>query len=137
MFPAETTASAVPSATARTDGDERAVRLRADGLGGLLVHLDHVGRLEQLEPVRLESGRPKSTGTIASVRRLEGTGNDLGRAAIAAHRVDRDADHRGYGRVDAERLDVAALVRAAGRADVVRALRVARTVAQTFTFAAR
>ncbi len=51
--------------------DERAVRLRADGLRGLVVHLDHADRLDQLEPVRLDSGRPEQDRRqrVASARR--------------------------------------------------------------------
>ena len=38
--------------------DERAVRLRAHGLDRLLVHLDRVGRLDELEALRVEAGGP-------------------------------------------------------------------------------
>ncbi len=73
--------------------DERAVRLRADGLGRLLVHLDHPGRLTQLQAVRLDPGSAEEDGLDRVASRLQGPCHDLGRAAIAAHRIDRDADH--------------------------------------------
>ena len=42
----------------RTAGaDERALRLAADRVGRLLVHRDHVGRLDQLEALRVEARR--------------------------------------------------------------------------------
>ena len=56
--------------------------------------------------MRLEPGRAEDHGNDRVARGLEGSGDDLGWAAIAAHRVDRDADHR-LGGVETERLDVA------------------------------
>ena len=98
MFPAETTASAVPSATARTAATSELSGFAADRLGRLLVHLDHAGRLAELEPARLDPGVAEEHGNDRVARGLEGSCNDLGRPAIAAHRVDRDADHGATGR---------------------------------------
>ena len=40
---------------------------------------------------------PKRIGSIAVAPRLERARDDLGGAAVAAHRVDRDAGRHGYG----------------------------------------
>ena len=77
-------------------GDERGVRLRAHGLGRLLVHLDHVGRLDELEPVRVEPRRTEEDDLDPLGGGLERARDDLVRRAVAAHRVDRDAG-QGYG----------------------------------------
>ena len=57
-------------------GDERAVRLRAHRLGRLLVHRDHVGRLDELEPVRVERRRADDDRDDPS-RRRQRAGDDL------------------------------------------------------------
>ena len=59
VFPAETTAAASPSPTARTARDERRVGLGAHRLGGLLVHRDRLGARDELEPLRVEPRRPE------------------------------------------------------------------------------
>ena len=122
MFPAETTASALAVGHRAHGRDERRVRLRAHGLGGLLGHLDRVRRVDELEPARVEPGRPVEDHVDAVGGRLERAGDDLVRGAVPAQRVDRDAGHGVYAG-EAERLDLAALVGAAGRADAVGELR--------------
>ena len=59
VFPAETTASALAVADRADGGDERRVRLRAHGLGGLVGHLDPVGRdrRARARPCRDRPGR--------------------------------------------------------------------------------
>ena len=71
VFPADTTASASPVADGSAGGDERAVRLRADRFDGLLVHRDRIRRLDELQPVRLEVGRPVDHGLDLPRRGLE------------------------------------------------------------------
>ena len=78
----------------RTAGaDERAVRLAADRVGRLLVHRDHIGRLDQLEALRVEARRTDDDRDDVVRACVERAGDDLLRAAIPSHRVDRDADH--------------------------------------------
>ena len=74
-------------------GDERAVRLGADRLRRLLVHRDHLAsrRRARARPCRAPAGRRGSARTRPA--RLERSGDDLAGAAVAAQRVDRDADH--------------------------------------------
>ena len=91
MFPAETTASASPSADGADGGDERGVGLGAHRLGGLLGHLDRRRRDDELEAARVEPGRAEERDVDAVGCRLEGARDDLVRGAVAAHRVDRDA----------------------------------------------
>jgi hypothetical protein len=74
-------------------GHERAVGLGAHGLGGLLVHLDHLRRLDVLEPARVEPGR-------AEDHRLDPVGGSLERACddflgrpVPARRVNCDSGH--------------------------------------------
>src|SRR5439155_12492209 len=84
--------------------------------------LDHTGGGVQLETARLE-GRIAEQDDLEPVAvRVERARDDLAGPPIAPHRVDRDTDHA-LGRVEAERLDLATLVRAAVQADVVRPLR--------------
>ena len=94
MFPAETTASALAVGDRAHGGDERGVRLGAHGLGRLLGHLDHVGRLDELEPAGVEAGRAEQHDVDPFGGGLERAGDDLDRGAVSAHRVDRDAGHR-------------------------------------------
>ena len=96
-------------------GDERALRLRADGLGRLLVHADHLGRRPELEALRVDAGVAEEDRLDPVAPGVECARDDLGGAAVAAHRVDRDPDRHALRSVEAERLDLAALVRAAGR----------------------
>src|ERR687898_180448 len=71
--------------------DERAVPLRAHGLGGLVVHRDELGRLDELEAAGVEPGRAEEDRLDRRAPRLESAGDDLLRCAVAPHRVDRDA----------------------------------------------
>ena len=127
---AETTASAVPSCDGAAGEEERALALLAHRVGRLLVHGDDLLGMDDLEAARerLEHvARAVEDGDDVGGRGLERAGDDLLRRPIAAHGVDGDADRRhpvtnlGSGR--AQRLDLAAPIRAAGRADVVRPLR--------------
>ncbi len=72
--------------------------------------------------VAMVDGQPVSGGRVDFE---DGRGT-----AVSSHRVDRDPDHlRSLRSVSAERFDLAALVVAAGRADAVRALRLAARLA--------
>ena len=75
--------------------DERAVGLRADGLGGLLVHRERVGRLDELEPLRVEPRRPDEHDVDPLAGGLDRACDDLLGRAIAAEGVDRYASHYG------------------------------------------
>ena len=104
-----------PSPTARTARDERAVGLRAHGLGRLLVHPDapSVDRRARARACRGRAG-PKRTGSIASAAPLERAGDDLlGRAVARRARRRRrgSASRRHLRSGSAERLDLAAPVR--------------------------
>jgi hypothetical protein len=77
--------------------DEARVRLAAHGVGGLLVHADHLRRLDQLEAARLEPRGAYEDGLDVGRPRFERAGDDLGRAAVAAEGVDGDPDHRATG----------------------------------------
>jgi hypothetical protein len=90
----------------------------------MVVHPDRLGRLDDRQPLRIEPDRADEDGLEVSARRSDGAGDDLVRSAIASQGVDGDANHAGrLRRVETERLDVAAAVRLAGRADAVRLLR--------------
>ena len=125
VLPAETTASALPSPTARHAATSELSGFARTASAGFSSIAITVGRLDELEPVRVEAGRAVEDRDDPVRGGLERAGDDLLRAAVAAHGVDGDADHRAYGTRGAERLDLAALVRLAGRADAVRPLRLA------------
>ena len=76
--------------------DERRVRLRAHGLGGLLVHLDHLGRHDELEAARLGPGRAEEDHLDAVRGCVERARDDLVGRPVAPHRIDCDAG-QGYG----------------------------------------
>ena len=103
-------------------GDEARVRLGPHRLGGLLGHLDHLGRLDERQAVRVEPGRAEERH-VDPVRGSRERAEDhlIGRV-VATECVDGDAGH-GLRDVEAERFDFAALVGAAGRTDTVRPLR--------------
>ena len=86
-----------PLADGAVRHDERALRLRTDGLGGLLVHRDPLGRLDELETAGVEPGRAEEDRLDRVAPRLEGACDDLLRGAVAPHRVDRDAGATAYG----------------------------------------
>ena len=79
-------------------GDQRAVRLRAHRLGGLLLHRHHLGGHDVLESVRVQRARPEHDRHDPVARGLERTGDDLLRAPVAAHRVDGNPN--GHARLD-------------------------------------
>ena len=74
-------------------GDERAVRLRLDGLGRLLVHCDLACRLDELQSLRVEACRAVEHRADRVGGSLRGTGDDFFGRAIAAQSVDGDGDH--------------------------------------------
>ena len=78
-------------------GDERAVRLRLHGLRRLLVHADRLGRLDELEALRIEAGRTEQDRLDLFGGRVDRAGDHLFRPAVTPQRVDRDADHYGAG----------------------------------------
>ncbi len=121
VFPAETTASASPLPDRAAGGDERAVRFRADGFRGLVVHRDHLLGGDVLEPACVERGRAVENRDDPVGGSCERAGDDLIRAAVAAHGVDGDSGGQLRMRGD-QRLDLAALVRLAVRADAMRPL---------------
>ena len=124
VLPADTTASALAVGDRAHRRDEARVRLRAHRLGRLVGHLDHLGRLDERQPVRLEARRPVEDDVDPGGGGVERAEDHLAGRVVSTERVDRDAGHGASLRsLEAERLDFAALVRAAGRADAVRALR--------------
>ena len=72
--------------------DEGGVRLGADGLGRLLVHLQHALADDVLETASVESGRAEEHGTDQIRRSLDRAGHDLVGRAVASQSVDRDPD---------------------------------------------
>src|SRR5438309_1468528 len=118
-------------------GDQRAVRLAADGVGRLLVHGDLLRRRDELETIGLEAGGTEQHRLDLIGTSLDRAGNDLLRPAVSPERIDRNPDRHARestalrGRRP-ERLDLAPAVRLAVRAHLVRALRMVtvRTDAQ-------
>ena len=76
---------------------ERRSRLPADGLGRLLVHLDHLVRLDELEPGGVDPGAAEEDDLDAVGGRLERACDDLVRRAVTTHRIHCDAGHARYG----------------------------------------
>ncbi len=70
--------------------DERALRLAANGLRGLLVHRDRLGRLDEVEPVGLQAGGAVQDRDDPVGRRFDRPRDDLVRPAVASHGVDRN-----------------------------------------------
>ena len=127
VLPADTTASASPSATAltaRTRELSSFVRNASAGFSSMpttcVVGTSASPRVSRLRRAEDDGLDAVSACSERALDHRRGT-------TIAAHRVD---GYPGHGietlrSVDAERLDLAALVCAAGRADAVRALRLA------------
>ena len=80
--------------------DERGLRLAAHRLGGLVVHLDHPGRDDELEPVRVEVGRPVDDGDDLLGCRGADACDDLVRGMVAPEGVHGDPD--GHGAMERE-----------------------------------
>ena len=121
VFPAETTASASPAPTAR----QAATRLesgfaRTASAGFSCISITS-RRDDALEALRVEVLRPVEDDVDPVARRLERARDDLGRTPVSPEGVDRYP--RPLRRLSRQRLDVAALVRLAVRARVMRALR--------------
>ena len=97
VFPAETTASARPSATARqaTTSEESGFP-RTASAGFSSIAIVSVASISSRPPVSRPGG-PTRIGCDVVLGRLERAGDDLDRRTVAAHRVDRDARHCGYG----------------------------------------
>src|SRR5262249_10565500 len=107
----------------RADGaHERGVRLRAHGFARLLGHADRLLGDDERETAGVETGRPVERYLDPFGRRRERTCDNLLGCAVPAQRVDSDAGHDGLPG-EAHRLDLAALVGTARRADAVGELR--------------
>ena len=105
-------------------GDERRVGLAPHRLGRLLVHLDQLRRLDEREPVRVEAGRAEERrrrSPSAAASSAPATISPGARSPPRASTATR-AKASGLRSRSAERLDLAALVRVARRADAVRPL---------------
>ncbi len=110
------------------DGTNRAnegrVGLRTYGVDRMVVHVDRVGRLDQPDSAGLEAGRAEQHWLDAVSRGVGRAEDDLPGGAVATEGVDGHASHAWrLRRVDAERLDVPALVRLAVGADAMHSLR--------------
>ena len=93
VFPAETTASASPSATARTARTSDESGFERTGVDGVVVHVDRLGRLDELETVRVE-GRRAEREPAGSRRGCVGrAGDDLVGRTVTTESVDGNADH--------------------------------------------
>ena len=124
VFPAETTASASPFATARTARTSDESGFERTDFDRVVVHVDRLGRLDELETVRVEGRRAEENRLDVGRGCVGRAGDDLVGRAITTESVDGNADHaRRLRRVEAERLDVPALVRLAVRADAMHPLR--------------
>ena len=109
----------VADGTAR--GHQARVRLRPHRVRRLLVHLDHLGGLDEVETLGVEAGRTEDDDLEAVARRLDARPRSLRPApGLPPGRRPLSAPLRGGSR---QRLDVTALVRLAVRADVMRPLR--------------
>ena len=124
VFPAETTASASPSPTARQAATSELSGFARTASTGFSCIAITSGASTSSRPCVSRPAGPKRIGSICVGGGLERAGDDLVGAAIAAHGVDGDADRIVKLRSRrSERLDLAAAVRLAGRADAVRPLR--------------
>ena len=75
--------------------DERRVRLAANGLGRLVVHLDDLGRDDVVEAVRLEVGGPVDDRADLGGRGGDGACDDLVRGTVAPEGVHGDPEAHG------------------------------------------
>ena len=114
---------AVADSAARED--ERALRLGAHGLDGLLVHLDRLGRLDELEALRVEALRPEETGSTVSeaASSAPATISSGPLSPPMASTATRTVSVKGLRSRSSERLDLAPAIRLAGRAHAMRLLR--------------
>ena len=105
---------------------EGRVGLRAHGLDRVVVHLDDLGGLDERQPERVEPARARtgSAGSSEDAPRARPRRSPRGRGRPPAHRPRRGrSSSESLGGLDADRLDVPALVRLAVRAHAMRALR--------------
>ena len=125
VFPAETTASAPPVG----DGAARPRRASESGFArtasaGFSCHLDHARAPRRARARRVSSpAGPKRTASIPSAAASSAPATISSGARSPPIASTAIAALTRYGARSAERLDLAALVRLAGRADVVRPLR--------------
>ena len=72
---------------------ERRVRLRANGVDGMVVHVDRLRGLDQGETVRVEARRPHQHRLDVVGRSVDGAADDLLGRMIPTQSVDCDANH--------------------------------------------
>ena len=112
-----------PSATARHGRDEARVGLRAHRVGRLVGHLDRLGRASTSgSPCVSSPAGPKSDDLDPVARRRRARRAITSPGALSPPSAST-ATRATLRSVEAERLDLAALVGAAGRADAMRPLR--------------
>ena len=92
VFPADTTASASPSPTARHARTSELFGFARTASTGFSCIVDRLGRLDELEPLRVEALRPVEDRPTSVGRGLERARDDVFGPPIAAHGVDGDAD---------------------------------------------
>ena len=93
VFPADTTAVCVPVGHCAHRADERRVGLRPHRFDRVVVHVDRLGRLDELETVVLE-GRRAEQNRLDVGRGCRGRArDDLVRRAVTTESVDRNANH--------------------------------------------
>ena len=97
VFPAETTTSALPSATARTAlTSEESGFARTASAGFSAIPIVSGAVTSGRPPVSRPSG-PWSVTSIPEAAASSAPGDDLVRSAVPAHRVERDAGLTGGG----------------------------------------
>ena len=87
-----------PAVAHRLSGaHQRRVLLPTDAVGRVVVHCDHLGRLDQVEvTATLEAGAADENNRNTEGRSLQSAGDDLTRSLVAAHGVDCDGQHGRY-----------------------------------------
>jgi hypothetical protein len=106
VLPAETRASPSPACDQARGHDDRGVGLGGQGLAGLVVHVDDLGRVVDADPravvAEARQGRADDLGVAdqdqlgvgQGQRGLGGAGHDLFGGVISTHGVDDDPLHR-------------------------------------------
>jgi len=85
VVPAETTASAFPSATSLCETTKRAARFRSHSLAGLLVHVDHLIGYDVRQGPWIDSQAPDQDRSISSQAAKQRAGDDRLGGVVAAH----------------------------------------------------